>query len=93
MTYRDPKQKLAPRRAKKGTPALGGGFGGKEALKWVEKEIKVRPKAKCDCSDIWDHLHASIRKGKPFPIKLEEAMQVMEILSKARKGTSFEFKK
>ncbi len=92
LTYRDPKQKLPSRRAKKGTPPLGGGFGGKEQLKWIEKEIKVSPKAKCDCGDIWDHLHASIRKGKAFPIKLDEAMQVMDILTKARKGTPFELK-
>jgi len=93
LTYLDPRKKLSVRRAKKGTPALGGGFGAKEDLRWIEKEIPVSPKAKCDCGDIWDHLHASIRKGKAFPIKLDEAMQVMEILSKARKGTQFEFTK
>ncbi len=90
LKYLDPKQKLPARRGKKGTPPLGGSFSGDETLCWIEKEIPVKPRKPCDTTDIWDHLYASIRKGKAFPITLEESLQVMEIISKARKGTVFD---
>lgn len=90
LKYLDPKQKLPAKRAKKGNPPLQGGFAGQEDLKWIEKEIKVNPKQKCTTDDIWDHLYGSIRQGKAFPITLEESMQVMEMISLARKGTPFE---
>ncbi len=89
MKYLDPKKKLARVRASKKTPGVGSGFGATEELKWIEKEIPVKPKSRCSTSQIWDHLYAAIRQGKTFPITLDEALQVMEILSKARKGTPF----
>jgi hypothetical protein len=45
---------------------------------------------KCSVTCIWDHLFEAIRKGKHFPITLEEAVAVMDIVSKAKKGTPFE---
>ena len=88
MRYLDPKHKLPPRRAKRGLPAVAGGFGGGDSLKWIEKEIKVQPKTRCTCDSIWDHLYAAVRKGVPYPISLDEALQVMDILSRARRGTA-----
>jgi predicted dehydrogenase len=89
LRYLDPKKKLSRARASRKTPDMGAGFGNDEELKWIEKELKVNPKSRCTCASIWDHLYASIRQRKAFPIKLEEAVQVMEIVSKARKGTPF----
>jgi hypothetical protein len=37
----------------------------------------------------WAHLYAAIREGKPFPIETSDAIQVMEIISRARQGTPF----
>lgn len=89
LRYLNPKKKLSARRANSGTPAIGT-FGSPDKLHWVEKEIPVKPRARCDCGDIWKHLYASIRERKAFPIKLEEALQVMEIISQVRRGTPFE---
>jgi predicted dehydrogenase len=90
LCYLDPKQKLVRRRASRKTPEVGSGFGADETLQWIKEDISVNPSTKCKCEDIWDHLYAAIRQNKPFPVKLEEALQVMEILSMARKGTPFE---
>jgi predicted dehydrogenase len=89
LRYLDPKKKLTPRRAKKSSPELAG-FGSPDELKWVEKTLKINPKCKCQMHDIWDYLYDSIRLGKTFPISLDEALQVMEVIGEVKKGTPFE---
>jgi predicted dehydrogenase len=89
LKYLNPARKHASRRAKAGTP-MSYGFGTPDKLYWVEKTIKVAPKARCDTHHIWDHLYASIRKRKRFPITLEESLEVMRIISKVKKGTPFD---
>jgi scyllo-inositol 2-dehydrogenase (NADP+) len=88
LRYLDPANKLPTRRAKSGMP--GQGFGTPDTLKWVEQTIPVAPGSGATMTSIWDHLHASIREGKPFPITLDEALGVMKVVSAARKGTAFE---
>ena len=88
LRYMDPKRKAPARRVKTGTPDLGG-FGSPDKLKWIEKTIKVSPKTRCTMDGIWDHLFSAIREGKPFPIKLDEAVAVMKIVSEAKRGTAF----
>lgn len=88
LRYLDPGKPLSRRKSRTDTPELGS-FGTPDQLSWVEQEIPVMPNAGCDCGDIWKHLYASIRDGKPFPIKIEEAMQVMKIISEARRGTPY----
>jgi len=88
MKYLDPKKKLRKRTAKASTPPEGG-FGTPDVLKWVEKTIKVRPKARCEMDHIWNYLYSAIREGKKFPIKIDEAVAVMEVVSRVKKGTPF----
>jgi len=85
LRYLDPRAKLKPRKPDPGTP--GASFGTPEKLKWVEKTIPVKPKR---TYDIWDELYAAVRKGKPFPITLDEAVGNMKVISDAKKGTPFE---
>lgn len=84
LRYLDPKKKLAPRRAKAGTPDQS--FGTPEKLPWVEKTLKVKPKKSYD---IWDELYKAIREKKRFPITLDEALNVMKVVSEVKKGTKF----
>ena len=39
--------------------------------------------------DIWGELYNAIRKGRPFPITLDQAVQVMWVVSQAKRGTAF----
>lgn len=87
LRYLDPKKKLKPRRAKSGTPRAG--FGSPDDLTWIEKTIQVAPKPKCDTSSIWDHLYDALRNGKPFPIKFDEALEVMRVIEQMKRGTPF----
>jgi len=84
LRYLDPKKKLTPRRAKAGTPDQS--FGTPEKLPWVEKTLKVKPKKSYD---IWDELYKAIREKKRFPITLDEALNVMKVVSEVKKGTKF----
>ena len=87
LRYVDPTVKLARRRAKSSTPPLGG-FGSNDELKWIEEEIDVDGSNSPEM--IWDHLYAAIREGVPFPITLAQSLNVMKVISAARKGTTFE---
>jgi predicted dehydrogenase len=89
LRYLDPKQKLRTRKANAGVPVLGG-FGTQEELKWIEKTLKAAPKTSCNITDtIWFALYDTVRRRKPFPIKLDEAVEVMRIADAARRGTPF----
>ena len=85
LRYLAPGVKLERRRARANTP--GATFGSAEKLKWIEKKIAVRRK---ESFNIWDALYAAVRSGKRFPITLDEAVQVMEVVSTVKKGTPFE---
>jgi predicted dehydrogenase len=85
----DPKKKLKPRKAKLESPPLEGGFGSADALSWIEKTIPVASPTGEDTASIWDHLFASIRRRRKFPITTEEAVEVMKVVSQVKKGTPF----
>ncbi|MFD0714467.1 Gfo/Idh/MocA family protein [Paenibacillus sp. GCM10027626] len=53
---------------------------------WQERTIPIRPTQQYD---FWDELYASIRYGAVFPIKIDEAVEVMRVITEAKKGTVF----
>ena len=84
LKYLDPDTPLADKKANPGTP--GTTFGSTEELVWIEKTIPVQTG---NNAVLWDRLFETIRNGVEFPIKLEEAIQVMEVASNAKIGTEF----
>lgn len=70
-------------------PPVSGGFGNSEKLQWVRKTIMVEPEQACNPSDIWDHLYAAVRKGVPFPITLEQGLEVVRVCATAKKNSEF----
>ena len=92
LRYIDPKQKLSRERANPGTPGMEAAFhrvGRQEPIRWIEKTVPIGPKAKCKESDIWNHLYASMRERKKFPITLDQALEVMKVVSMVKEGTPF----
>jgi len=87
LRYLDPKKKLPPRKLNTGMP--GDHFGTPETLPWVNEEIDVNPSSTIN---LWDAMYESIRRRKKFPITLDEAIQVMDVITKVKKGTQFEKK-
>ena len=84
LRYLDPQQKLEARFPNPGTP--GESYGEPEALVWVNETIPVRQGSG---AVIWDALYAAIREGVPHPVRLDEALQVMQVISAAKEGTEF----
>ena len=85
LKHLDPNQKLPPRKVNPGDP--GPNFGSPENLPWIEETFTANPK---HTWDIWDELYAAVREGKRFPITLQEALEVMRVISAAKRGTRFE---
>ena len=50
-------------------------------------EIKQYP-----LDHIWGCLYDTIREGKPFPITLEEAVEVIHVIDMAKSASAFPFK-
>ena len=88
LRYLDPKQKLSRRRSSVRTPPLNT-FGTPESLKWIEETVPVKPKTPSGMSLIWEHLFATIRQNRPFPVTLDQAIEVMRVITAARKETAF----
>lgn len=93
LQYIDPAQKLDPPVADPGTPGQSfgatGTFAGTTPVEWVETTIDEWHE---DLSVIWEHMYHAIRDGAVYPIALEEAMQVIEVITNVKKGTKFERK-
>jgi predicted dehydrogenase len=86
LRYLDPEVPLADKAADGGTPGAGASFGSRETLRWKEETFPVAPAKRYD---IWEELYRAIREGAEFPIALEEAVEVMRMISEAKRGTAF----
>jgi len=92
LKYLDPDQKLEKITAESKSPSLTASFGNDEKLKWRRTTIMVEPASKTDTHMIWSHLYAAIREKVPFPIKTDEAVEVVRVTDMVKKGTQFEMK-
>ncbi|MFA5203361.1 MAG: Gfo/Idh/MocA family oxidoreductase [Lentisphaeria bacterium] len=90
MRYLDPAQKLPKRQARRESPPLTGSFGSGETLRWRRQTIMVEPASGCtDPDNIWLPLYRSIREKQPFPITIDEAVEVVRVAELIKKGTPF----
>jgi scyllo-inositol 2-dehydrogenase (NADP+) len=102
LRYLDPAVALEPRVPYAGVPGaefvlpdgslplgertIGSNFGQPETLSWIEEK---REAPVCDQGMIWDALYETLVHGAPFPIRLEEAVAVMEVINQVRVGSPF----
>ena len=64
----------------------GGGLKNPVRLPiFIEKKILMR-----SSQSLWDYLFDTIRKGAEFPIALDEALEVMKVISAVKKNTPFD---
>jgi len=88
LRYLDPEVELSPVVADPETPGAGASFGREEVLSWKEEDIPFG-----DGTDrIWDALYETIRHGKAFPVTLDQAARVIDVIETVKKGTIFENK-
>jgi len=104
LKYLDPAVPLVPREAYAGVPGseftlpdggqtltartIGSNFGHPETLRWIEEDRQV-PDA--DPGVIWDALHETLCHGAPFPVTLDQAVEVMRVIDEARRGSGFDY--
>ena len=77
LNYLAPEMKFPTAKASTATPGTKDGFGSKITPKWVRKTIMVEPANGLQMTDIYHALFQSIRGKKPYPIKPEEAFEVV----------------
>jgi predicted dehydrogenase len=53
-------------------------------LAWVEETIPTNPKSGATVNDIYLHLYRAIRENVPFPVKNEEAFEVVRVTEAIR---------
>ncbi len=85
LKYLDPAVPLMEKTANPGTP--GETFGTPDKLTWVEQTLAVR---EGNNHIIWDHLYQAIREGQAFPVTMDEALDVMRVISAVKAGTPFQ---
>ena len=84
LKYLDPNQKAPTHKASPATPPRGG-YGGTVKPKWIRKTIMAEPSNGWTVSDIYHALYQTIREGKPFPVKPEEALDVLRVILEVKK--------
>ena len=84
LKYLAPDFKRPKNKASKGLPPLSGGFGGSAQPKWIRKTIMVEPANNATVNDIYHELYLTLREGKPFRIKTEEAFNVVRTTEKLK---------
>ena len=61
------------------SPPITGAFGEPETLKFEERSFDVNPDWVVDIWSIYKFLFNAIRKGEKFPVRIEEAVEVVRI--------------
>ena len=87
LRYLDPAVELLPVIADPETPGAGKGFGNPETLPWIEEDIPIQGDG---TARIWDALYDAIRRNIQFPVTLDQAAKVIEVIERVKKGTIFE---
>jgi len=88
LRYLDPSVTLSPVQADPATPGTGTSFGNEEELHWCEEDVSFG----YGTDRIWDALYETIRYGKTFPVTLDQAAKVIDVIETVKKGTIFENK-
>ncbi len=57
-----------------------------EKSDWIDEEV---PAVASKPTNYWNEIYKTLRKGTEFPVKLEQAREVMRVIQEARKGTAF----
>lgn len=89
LRYLDPSIKLAHVVADPNTPGSAASFGNPEELVWIDDYVKIKGDG---TTEIWDALFETIRYGKAFPVTLDQAEKVIEVIETVKAGTIFENK-
>lgn len=87
LRYLDPRKAISRAGRPQSDPATPvTGFGSAAPLPWIEKTLDVAPRQRVSTTTIWEHVFKTLRSDAPFPITLDQAVEVMRIISKVRRA-------
>ena len=84
LKYLDPKQKMPKNTASAETPPITGRPASSVTPKWIRKTIMTEPENGFDMYHIYHQLYLTIREGKDYLIKPEEALEVVKTTLKIK---------
>ncbi len=70
------------------TPPQNHSYGNRESLPWQEKTVPAAPAE--PVADFYEVVRRTLREGRPFPVTVAQARQVVWVADQVRKGTRFE---
>jgi len=85
LKYLAPGYPVCETPANPGNPPLEGGFGGQVNPVWIEDDLGVAPSNGDRPEMIWNYLYETIRLGKPYPITIDEAVEVVRVIDLVKK--------
>ena len=85
LKYLHPDFKIPNTPAIDATPPRKNSWTSAKAPVWVRKTIMVEPENGATINDIYKHLYLAIREGVPFPVKLEEAIEVVRVTNEVKR--------
>lgn len=93
LRYLDPNDPLPEPVADPGTPGQSfgatGTFASAKPLQWVEETLDP---GWGDLSVIWDAMYEDYRNGVPYPITMDEALNVIHVIDQVKQGTPFAYR-
>lgn len=91
LKYVEPGYKFKVGKAERGTPPFGAVSYNPEPIPWVEKTIPVNPSSGLAMNDIYKCVYQAVRENVPFPITIEEGMEIVRVSEHIRKKTPFKY--
>jgi len=90
LKYLDPEFKFCPRHANYGNRTAFGSYGANEEVPWIEEEIPINPaNGRTQLHQMWKAIYENMVNNVPYPIALEEGMEVVRITEWARQVSGF----
>ncbi len=89
LKYMNPAVPLPQFEAERGNP---DGFAHQATPVWIEDDLQVAPGNNEAMWKIWGHLYDTIRLGKPYPIRMEEAVAVVRVTEQVKRGIIADFR-
>jgi predicted dehydrogenase len=86
LNYIDPLVELNEIKVNNGVPDGYNTSTKSDTLKWVHKTVEINPQ---NIADFWDALHAALTNKIEFPVTLEQAVEVMRIISVIKQQTNY----
>ena len=86
LKYLDMEKTEPPEPASHETQELPGTYAGRSPMTWIEKTIDTAPASGVKITDFYRYVYEAVRENKPYPISIDEAVEVVRVSDIIRAG-------